>query len=143
MYGTSGNFLVVKMWFLISIHFAWHQVTILEKEREGGGGGWAPMAPPLDPPLHYCMYNMTVYCSSILSKGSWSDRECSRSESLSNTSVTVCECYHLTHFAILLSASPLNLTQEVTLSLEIIGYVGVSISLVAMALTITTFAIIK
>ena len=26
------------MWLLISIHFAWHQVTILlEKEREGGG----------------------------------------------------------------------------------------------------------
>ena len=57
--------------------------------------------------------------------------------------MTVCECDHLTHFAILLSASPLNLTQEVTLSLEIIGYVGVSISLVAMALTIITFAILK
>ena len=57
--------------------------------------------------------------------------------------MTVCECNHLTHFAILLSASPFNLTQEVTLSLEIIGYVGVSISLVAMALTITTFAILK
>ena len=88
---------------------------------------------------HYYSY----YCSSILSIGQWSDRGCNRSESLSNTSVTVCECDHLTHFAILLSASPLNLTQEVTLSLEIIGYVGVSISLVAMALTIITFAIIK
>ena len=54
MYGTSGNFLLVKLLLLVSIHFAWHQVTILEEEREGGGGGggaWAPMAPPLDPPL--------------------------------------------------------------------------------------------
>ena len=89
------------------------------------------------------LYAMGCVCSSILSIGQWSDRGCNRSESLSNTSVTVCECDHLTHFAILLSASPLNLTQEVTLSLEIIGYVGVSISLVAMALTITTFTILK
>ena len=82
-------------------------------------------------------------CSSILSIGQWSDRGCNRSESLSNTSVTVCECDHLTHFAILLSASPLNLTRSLTLSLEIISYVGVSISLVAMGLTITTFIILK
>ena len=81
--------------------------------------------------------------SSILSTGQWSDRGCNRSESLSNTSVTVCECDHLTHFAILLSAAPLNISQSVTLSLEIIGYVGVSVSLVAMALTITTFIILR
>ena len=95
--------------------------------------------------------NPTILCSiiiiqlysSILSIGQWSDRECKRSESLSNTSVTVCECDHLTHFAILLSAAPLNLSQSVTLSLEIISYVGVSISLVAMTLTITTFIILK
>ena len=81
--------------------------------------------------------------SSLLSIGQWSDRGCNRSESLSNTSVTVCECCHLTHFAILLSASPPNLTEAVTLSLEIISYVGVSISLAAMILTIATFAILK
>ena len=57
--------------------------------------------------------------------------------------MTVCECDHLTHFAILLSAEPLNLTDAVVLSLEVIGYVGVSISLVAMCLTITTFTIFK
>ena len=84
-----------------------------------------------------------ILLSSVLSIGQWSERRCNRSKSLSNTSVTVCECNHLTHFAILLSASPLNLTQEVTLSLEIIGYVGVSISLVAMALTIITFVVFK
>ena len=79
----------------------------------------------------------------ILSSGQWSERGCNRSESLSNTSVTVCECDHLTHFAILLSAAPLNLTDVIVLSLEVIGYVGVSISLVAMGLTIFTFSILK
>ena len=57
--------------------------------------------------------------------------------------MTVCECTHLTHFAILLSANPPNFSDPVALSLEIIGYVGVSVSLVAMALTITTFIILK
>ena len=79
----------------------------------------------------------------ILSVGQWSDRGCNRSESLSNTSVTVCECNHLTHFAILLSAAPLNHTDAVVLSLEVISIVGVSVSLVAMALTIFTFVVFK
>ena len=43
MYGTSGNVLLVKLLLLllVSIHFAfaWHQVTILEEERGGGGVG--------------------------------------------------------------------------------------------------------
>ena len=82
-------------------------------------------------------------CRAILSIGQWSDRGCNRSESLSNTSVTVCECDHLTHFAILLSAAPLNHTDASMLPLEIIGYVGAAISLVAMGLTITTFTILR
>ena len=79
----------------------------------------------------------------ILSAGQWSDRGCNRSENLSNTSVTVCECNHLTHFAILLSAAPPEFSQPVTLSLQIIGYVGVSVSLVSMSLTIITFIFFK
>ena len=81
--------------------------------------------------------------SSILSAGQWSERDCTKNEVLSNTSVTVCECTHLTHFAILLSAAPLKLADSVTLSLEIIGYVGVAISLVAMTLTVCIFIIIR
>ena len=57
--------------------------------------------------------------------------------------MTVCECDHLTHFAILLSAAPLNLTDDVALSLEIISYVGVSISLIAMSVTVFTFILFK
>ena len=93
--------------------------------------------------LLLCLLFLCSLEDGILSVGQWSDRGCWRNESLSNSSVTVCECNHLTHFAVLLSASPPNFTAPVVLSLEIIGYVGVSISLVAMALTITIFIIIK
>ena len=79
----------------------------------------------------------------ILSAGQWSEDGCYKNDDLSNASMTVCECSHLTHFAILLSAAPLNASDEVILSLEIIGYVGVSVSLVAMALTILTFLLLK
>ena len=75
--------------------------------------------------------------------GQWDDQGCSRNQSLSDLLVTVCECRHLTHFAILLSAAPLNISTPVRLSLEIIGYVGVSVSLVAMALTVFTFLVMK
>jgi hypothetical protein len=57
--------------------------------------------------------------------------------------MTVCECNHLTHFAILLSARPLELSQAKILSLQIIGYIGVSISLVAMAITVVVFLFLK
>ena len=88
---------------------------------------------------------MYIYSSEdiVLSTGNWSDRGCSRNERLSNVSVTVCECDHLTHFAILLSPAPINASAAVLLSLEIIGYVGVSISLFAMVATIITFVLLK
>ena len=57
--------------------------------------------------------------------------------------MTVCECNHLTHFAILLSARPPTFKESVVVSLRAIGYVGVSISLVDMAITVATFAILK
>ena len=95
---------------------------------------------------HFVVLWMIIFSfqdEGILSVGQWSDRGCNRSENLSNTSVTVCECNHLTHFAILLSAAPPEFSQPVTLSLQIIGYVGVSVSLVSMSLTIITFILLK
>ena len=38
--------------------------------------------------------------------GEWAVEGCYRNDNLSNTTVTVCECNHLTHFAILLSPGP-------------------------------------
>ena len=90
-----------------------------------------------------CVFLDILATANILSAGQWSERGCARNENFSNNSITVCECNHLTHFAILLSAAPLNLTDAVVLSLEFIGYVGVSVSLVAMALVIFTFVAFK
>ncbi len=81
--------------------------------------------------------------SSLLTEGQWSNNGCFRNDMLSNIAQTVCECYHLTHFAILLSPVPLNFTRGVELSLQVIGYIGVAISLVAMAVTIATFIFLK
>ena len=58
-------------------------------------------------------------------------------------SQTVCECNHLTHFAILLSPVPLDFSDSVELSLTVIGYIGVTVSLIAMALTVVTFSFLK
>ena len=89
---------------------------------------------------------MYLYCSIeeiLLTTGQWSGRGCVKNEGLSNVSATVCECNHLTHFAILLSPAPINVSKAVKISLEIVGYVGVSVSLVAMAATIFTFIVMK
>ena len=83
----------------------------------------------------YVHIMLKLYC-----RPQWSTEGCKTS--FTSTS-TVCKCNHLTHFAILLSARPLNLSKEQTLSLQITGYIGVSISLVAMAVTIFVFAFLK
>ena len=90
------------------------------------------------------LYPVTVIRNTILNLGEWSTRGCSKSMRLSSNLSTVCECTHLTHFAILLSASPIiPENRHVQLSLDIIGYVGVSLSVVAMAVTVFIFIAFK
>jgi len=79
----------------------------------------------------------------IRDSGSWSDMGCQKNTTLSNQTQTVCECNHLTHFAILLSANPPTFSDPITKSLIYIGYIGFSISLVAMSLTVFTFVVFK
>ena len=51
---------------------------------------------------------------------------------------------HLTHFTILLSAKPvLSQDPHVSISLSVIGYVGVTVSVVALMMTIITFTVIE
>ena len=76
----------------------------------------------------------------IFYPGNWSEEGC---ETNFSSTMTVCKCNHLTHFAILLSARPLKISQQKILSLQIIGYIGVSISLVAMAATIFVFLFLE
>ena len=46
----------------------------------------------------------------ILFPGQWSEEGC---ETNFNSTMTVCKCNHLTHFAILLSARPLDLSTTI------------------------------
>ena len=92
-------------------------------------------------------YALNLLCpyltSSILNIGRWSEKGCTRNTKLSSASKTVCDCNHLTHFAILLSPNPPEFSSNVELSLTLIGYIGVSVSLVAMTVTVLTFLTLK
>ena len=72
----------------------------------------------------------------LLIPGNWSEDGCNTTF---NFTSTVCKCNHLTHFAILLSARPL----QQTLALQVIGYIGVAVSLVAMAAVVFVFVFLK
>ena len=90
---------------------------------------------------NYNLYTCSQCQGSILFTGEWSTEGC---ETNFNSTSTVCRCNHLTHFAILLSARPLSdLSQTHILALQITGYIGVSVSLVAMAATIFAFLFLK
>ena len=65
-----------------------------------------------------------------------------RNDSLSNSTHTVCECTHLTNFAILLSAQPISDPVN-SFALSVIGYIGVSLSVAAMLGTITALVFLR
>ena len=91
-----------------------------------------------------CKIFLINYRSSVLSFGEWSTRGCSKNEALSSKKSTVCKCTHLTHFGILLSARPIKPEDTAeALSLNIIGYVGVSVSVAAMLITVILFLVFK
>ena len=79
----------------------------------------------------------------VLFQGQWSEEGCHVNKALSTPTMTVCECSHLTNFAILLSARPPTFTPAQSLALQAFGYIGVSVSLVAMAATIFVFLYLK
>ena len=98
--------------------------------------------------LPYCKLKQTLtvvltLCSSILLIGNWSEKGCTKISTLSSNSRTVCSCNHLTHFAILLSPRPPEFNEGVTLSLQVIGYIGVGVSLLAMSFTVMSFILLK
>ncbi|XP_027047236.1 adhesion G protein-coupled receptor E3-like [Pocillopora damicornis] len=75
------------------------------------------------------------------SSGGFSKTGCYLVTSKSNSEETVCSCNHLTHFAVLLdyNGSP-GLTEEDETILEIITYVGLSLSIFAILLTIILYS---
>ena len=61
-------------------------------------------------PTHKHTYTQSITTPGVVTErlldGYWSTKGCTRDETLSNESNTVCLCDHLTHFAILLSSNP-------------------------------------
>uniref|UniRef100_A0A8C8A2R5 Adhesion G-protein coupled receptor D1 n=1 Tax=Oryzias sinensis TaxID=183150 RepID=A0A8C8A2R5_9TELE len=85
-----------------------------------------------------------LYCAFLdysSKEGVWSNEGCVRSEG--NMSYSVCLCNHLTNFAILMQVVPLKLTTSHMMALSVIGYVGCSISIFCLAITLVTFAVLS
>ena len=84
-----------------------------------------------------------ILCSdSRLVNGRWNTKGCERNNSLSNSTHTVCECTHLTNFAILLSSQPI-VGGVHAFVLGLIDYIGVSLSVLAMLATIVALVYLR
>lgn len=85
-----------------------------------------------------------LYCAFLdysSKEGVWSNEGCVRSDG--NLSYSVCLCNHLTNFAILMQVVPIQLTIGHRVALSTIGYVGCSISIFCLTITLVTFAILS
>uniref|UniRef100_A0A672ZX78 Adhesion G protein-coupled receptor D1 n=1 Tax=Sphaeramia orbicularis TaxID=375764 RepID=A0A672ZX78_9TELE len=85
-----------------------------------------------------------LYCAFLdysSNEGVWSNEGCVRSEG--NMTYSVCLCNHLTNFAILMQVVPIELTTGHRVALSTIGYVGCSISIFCLAITLVTFAVLS
>uniref|UniRef100_A0A8P0PMG0 Adhesion G protein-coupled receptor D1 n=2 Tax=Canis lupus familiaris TaxID=9615 RepID=A0A8P0PMG0_CANLF len=85
-----------------------------------------------------------LYCAFLdfsSGEGVWSNQGCALAEG--NLSYSICHCTHLTNFAILMQVVPLELTHEHKMALLSITYIGCSVSLVCLVLTLGTFAMLS
>ncbi|XP_053181396.1 adhesion G-protein coupled receptor D1 [Scomber japonicus] len=85
-----------------------------------------------------------LYCAFLdysSKEGVWSNEGCVRSDG--NMTYSVCLCNHLTNFAILMQVVPIKLTTVHQVALSTIGYVGCSISIFCLAITLVTFAVLS
>ncbi|XP_058889111.1 adhesion G-protein coupled receptor D1-like isoform X3 [Acipenser ruthenus] len=73
--------------------------------------------------------------------GVWSNEGCVRAEG--NLTFSTCLCNHLTNFAILMQVVPLELSNANQVALSTISYIGCTISIFCLAITIVTFAILS
>lgn len=84
-------------------------------------------------------WNHSLYATS----GGWSTRGCQRTEV--EDGLVVCECDHLTNFAILLDVKGQSdiIDKVNTLALSIITIIGLSLSIVGLGLTVLSFLLFK
>jgi len=102
---------------------------------------------PLTKPLEFVLRheNMTgfshrkcVYWD--FQEDSWSQEGCYPVREKSSVDRTSCQCYHLTNFAVLVDVHGLAASQEYKGTLNILTYIGCSISLCSLVICITVFA---
>ncbi|XP_027673076.2 adhesion G-protein coupled receptor D1 isoform X2 [Chelonia mydas] len=89
-------------------------------------------------------HKVNLYCAFLdYSNGSamWSNEGCVRDSGDLNYSV--CLCNHLTNFAILMQVVPLKLTPQHQMVLSSITYIGCSLSIFCLTITLVTFAILS
>ncbi|XP_073532202.1 adhesion G-protein coupled receptor D1 isoform X3 [Phyllobates terribilis] len=85
-----------------------------------------------------------LYCAFLdFSSGSgiWSNEGCIRVDG--NLNYSVCRCNHLTNFAILMQVVPVSLSHSHKVALSSISYIGCSLSIFCLAITLVTFAILS
>ncbi|XP_044590933.1 latrophilin Cirl-like isoform X4 [Cotesia glomerata] len=92
---------------------------------------------------HLAVENVTnptcVYWDYVMSV--WSEQGCRTTRS--NETHTVCECNHLTNFAVLMDVHAVKLDMTHQVALQIVTYVGCIISVVCLVLTIMTFQLFR
>ncbi|XP_039537527.1 adhesion G-protein coupled receptor D1 isoform X3 [Pimephales promelas] len=85
-----------------------------------------------------------LYCAFLdysFKEGVWSNEGCLRADG--NLSFSICLCNHLTNFAILMQVVPLELSKAHQVALSTISYIGCSISIFCLAITLVTFAVLS
>lgn len=84
-------------------------------------------------------WNHSLYATS----GGWSTKGCQRTDV--EDGLVVCECDHLTNFAILLDVKGQSdvIDKDNTLALSIITIIGLSLSIVGLGLTVLSFLLFK
>ncbi|XP_024877140.1 latrophilin Cirl-like isoform X3 [Temnothorax curvispinosus] len=92
---------------------------------------------------HLAVENVTnptcVFWDYILS--AWSDEGCQLQKT--NETHTICECNHLTNFAVLMDVHAVRLDIAHQVALQIITYIGCIISVVCLVLAILTFQLFR
>ncbi|XP_074061347.1 adhesion G-protein coupled receptor D1 [Macrotis lagotis] len=85
-----------------------------------------------------------LYCAFLdfsSGEGIWSNQGCVLIEK--NLNYSICRCNHLTNFAILMQVVPLELPRGHQVALSSITYVGCSLSIFCLAITLVTFAMLS
>ncbi|XP_068940972.1 adhesion G-protein coupled receptor D1-like isoform X1 [Petaurus breviceps papuanus] len=85
-----------------------------------------------------------LYCAFLdfsSGEGIWSNQGCVLTEG--NLNYSICHCNHLTNFAILMQVVPLELTKGHQVALSSISYVGCSLSIFCLTITLVTFAMLS